>query len=147
MAPKVPVSLAYRNDWEGPRAVLLYGYGSYGYSYPASFRSSWLSLFDRGVGIAIANIRGGSELGRAWYENGKLSNKQNTFSDFIDCADYLVASGRVERKRLCITGASAGGLLMGAVLNRRPDPLGLRGTSYLLMSSTPCLTRTLSHCD
>jgi oligopeptidase B len=118
----VPVSVVFRKDQSnGGSPTLLYGYGSYGYSYPVGFRSSWISLLDRGLTIAIAHIRGGSEMGRHWYENGKFFNKLNSFTDFVDAADHLVREGVAKREKLVITGGSAGGLLMGAVLNLRPD--------------------------
>jgi len=120
---KVPVSLVYRKGFvkDGTAPCLLYGYGSYGYSTDAGFSSARLSLLDRGFVFAIAHIRGGQEMGRAWYEDGKLFNKQNTFTDFIDCAEYLVAEKFTSPVRLFANGASAGGLLMGAVVNMRPD--------------------------
>ena len=118
---KVPISIARRKDATGPTPTVLYAYGSYGYSYPASFRSAWVALLNRGFAIAIAHIRGGSDMGREWYDNGKLFKKKNSFTDFISCADFLVDSGYSYREGLVITGGSAGGLLMGAVCNQRPD--------------------------
>ena len=119
---KVPVTLAYRKGrGEGPHPTLMYGYGSYGYSYPVDFRSSWLSLLDRGLTLAIAHIRGGSEMGRHWYLNGKFFDKKNTFTDFIAAAEHLIAEGWTRPSQLSITGGSAGGLLMGAVTNLRPE--------------------------
>lgn len=120
---KVPVSLVYRKGLvkDGKAPCLLYGYGSYGASTDADFSSPRLSLLDRGFVFAIAHIRGGQEMGRAWYEDGKLLKKKNTFTDFIDCAEYLVAQKFTSPGRLFAEGASAGGLLMGAVLNMRPD--------------------------
>ena len=119
---EVPLSVVRRRDLgEGPHPTLLIGYGSYGMNYPASFVSSRLPLLDRGVIIAIAHIRGGAEMGRAWYENGKFLSKRNTFTDFIACADHLVHTGITARDRLAIRGGSAGGLLMGATMNLRPD--------------------------
>ncbi|MBN2433341.1 MAG: S9 family peptidase [Acidobacteria bacterium] len=120
---KVPVSLVYRRDLrtEGPQPLLLYGYGSYGASMDPSFRAERLSLLDRGFIFAIAHIRGGQEMGRYWYEDGKLLKKKNTFTDFIDCAEYLAAQGYTAPDRLVAQGGSAGGLLMGAVVNMRPD--------------------------
>ena len=118
---KVPISIARRKDATGPIPTVLYAYGSYGYSYPASFRSTWVALLNRGFAIAIAHIRGGSDMGREWYDDGKLFKKKNSFTDFITCADFLVDSGYSYRKGLVITGGSAGGLLMGAVCNQRPD--------------------------
>ncbi len=120
---KVPISLVYRKGLEknGDNPLLLYGYGSYGSTGSASFRSDRLSLLDRGFVYALAHIRGGSEMGRYWYEEGKLLNKKNTFTDFIDCAEYLIAEKFTNQDRLFAMGGSAGGLLMGAVLNMRPD--------------------------
>jgi oligopeptidase B len=120
----VPISLVYQLPLErtgGPRPLLLTGYGAYGVSYDPAFSSSNLSLLDRGVVVAIAHVRGGEEMGRAWYEGGKLLNKSNSFTDFIAAAEYLVAEGFTAPDRLAITGGSAGGLLMGAVTNLRPD--------------------------
>ena len=120
---KVPVSLVYRKGFvkDGTAPCLLYGYGSYGASTDADFSSPRLSLLDRGFVFAIAHIRGGQEMGRAWYEDGKLLKKKNTFTDFIDCAEYLVAQKYTQPGRLFAEGGSAGGLLMGAVVNMRPD--------------------------
>jgi oligopeptidase B len=120
---KVPVSLVYKKGLkkEGTAPVLLYGYGSYGATVPAAFNSARLSLLDRGVIFAHAHIRGGSDLGRPWYEAGKMGNKKNTFTDFIACADHLVKERYGSRDRLVIQGASAGGLLVGATINLRPD--------------------------
>jgi oligopeptidase B len=120
---KVPVSIVYRKGFQkdGSKPFLLYGYGSYGNSIDAYFSSSRLSLLDRGFAFAIAHIRGGEEMGRAWYEAGKLLNKKNTFTDFIDCADYLVANDYTSPDKLFAMGGSAGGLLMGAVVNMRPE--------------------------
>jgi len=120
---KVPVSLVYRVGFEanGSAPLLLYGYGSYGASMDATFSSARLSLLDRGFVYAIAHIRGGQELGRWWYEEGKLLKKMNTFTDFIDVAEFLVAEGYADPDRLFAMGGSAGGLLMGAVVNLRPD--------------------------
>jgi oligopeptidase B len=120
---RVPVSLVYRRDLrrDGPQPLLLYGYGSYGASMDPSFSSLRLSLLDRGVIYAIAHIRGGQEFGRAWYDAGRLLEKKNTFHDFIDAAEHLVASGYTTPAQLFAEGGSAGGLLMGAVVNERPD--------------------------
>jgi oligopeptidase B len=121
---QVPISLVYQLPLErpgGPRPLLLNGYGAYGVSYDPTFSSSSLSLLDRGFVVAIAHIRGGEELGRAWYEGGRLLHKPNTFSDFIAAAEHLIAGGYTSSERLAISGGSAGGLLMGAVTNRRPD--------------------------
>jgi oligopeptidase B len=120
---RVPISLVYRKDLrrQGGNPVLLYGYGSYGLSSDASFDPDRLTLLDRGFVFAIAHIRGGQELGRAWYEDGKLRRKMNTFTDFIDCAEHLIAKGWVDRSRMFAMGGSAGGLLIGAVVNLRPE--------------------------
>jgi oligopeptidase B len=120
---KVPISLVYRKGLEknGDNPLLLYGYGSYGASMSASFSSVRLSLLDRGFVYAVAHIRGGQEMGRYWYEDGKLLKKKNTFTDFIDCAEHLIAEKFTNPDKLFAQGGSAGGLLMGAVLNMRPD--------------------------
>lgn len=118
---RVPISLVYKKQIEKPRPCHLYGYGSYGITIPSGFSSARVSLLDRGYIYAIAHIRGGGELGESWRDDGKLRNKMNTFTDFIACAEHLIAKGYTERQRLSIEGGSAGGLLMGAVLNRRPD--------------------------
>ncbi len=119
----VPVSLVYRKPLvrDGTRPLLLYAYGSYGSSTDPSFSSANLSLVDRGVVYAIAHIRGGQEMGRAWYDEGKMMNKMNTFTDFIAAAEHLVRERYTSSERLAIRGGSAGGLLMGAVVNMRPD--------------------------
>jgi oligopeptidase B len=101
--------------------LLLYGYGSYGYSSEPVFRSDILSLVDRGFSFAIAHIRGGQELGRGWYDQGRLRHKMNTFTDFIDCAEFLAREGHAGQGQLYAAGGSAGGLLIGAVANLRPD--------------------------
>lgn len=120
---QIPMSLIYRKDIkrDGTNPTLLYGYGSYGFSMEASFSTARLSLVDRGFVYAIAHIRGGSELGRAWYENGRLMHKMNTFTDFIDCAEHLIAENYTSTENLAIMGGSAGGLLVTAVSNMRPD--------------------------
>lgn len=120
---RVPISLVYRRDrrGEGPQPLLLEGYGSYGVSNEPSFDANLVSLLDRGVIYAIAHVRGGGEMGRQWYEDGKLLHKKNTFTDFIACAEHLIAAGYTRPDRLAILGGSAGGLLIGAVLNMRPD--------------------------
>lgn len=120
---KVPVSVVYRKGTrlDGSAPLLLYGYGSYGISVEPMFSSSRLSLLDRGFVYAIAHIRGGEELGREWYESGKMEDKMNTFTDFIACADHLVAKKYADPGRVHAWGGSAGGLLMGAVVNMRPD--------------------------
>jgi oligopeptidase B len=119
----VPVSLVSRRDLprDGSSPCLLYGYGAYEISIDPTFSSTRLSLLERGFVFAIAHVRGGGELGRRWYEDGKLLKKCNTFTDFIACAEHLVASGYTSRDRLVARGGSAGGLLMGAVTNLRPD--------------------------
>ncbi len=119
----VPISLVHHKDTpiDGTAPALLYGYGSYGASMDPYFSASRLSLLDRGFVYAIAHIRGGQELGRQWYEDGKLLKKKNTFTDFIDSADYLVAARYADPNRVYAMGGSAGGLLMGAVANMRPD--------------------------
>lgn len=120
---QVPVSMVYRKDIkkDGKTPVLLYGYGSYGYSTDPYFSSVRLSLLDRGFIYAIAHIRGGEEMGRKWYDDGKLLNKKNTFTDFIACGEYLVRNGYTSPGHLYAMGGSAGGLLVGAVVNMRPD--------------------------
>jgi oligopeptidase B len=120
---QVPISIVYKQGIkkDGKNPLLLTGYGSYGASYPASFSSTRLTLLDRGVVFAIAHIRGGEEMGRKWYENGKFLHKKNTFTDFIACAEYLINEGWTANTHLAITGGSAGGLLMGAVINLRPE--------------------------
>ena len=120
---RVPISLVYPvgASKDERSALWLHGYGAYGISSDPSFRAERLSLLERGVIIAIAHVRGGSELGRAWYEGGKLLHKKNTFTDFIAAADHLVGNGYTSRDRLAISGGSAGGLLIGASLNLRPD--------------------------
>lgn len=122
-ATKVPISIVYKKGFnkDGNAPLLLYAYGSYGNSTDAAFSSVRLSLLNRGFAFAIAHIRGGEEMGRYWYEDGKMMKKKNTFTDFIDCAEYLVANKYTSTKHLYINGGSAGGLLMGAVVNMRPD--------------------------
>jgi oligopeptidase B len=120
---RVPVSLLYRRPLvkDGSRPMLLYAYGSYGYSTDPWFNSNVFSLVDRGFVYAIAHIRGGQEMGRAWYDDGKMLKKKNTFTDFTAAAEHLVREGYTASDRLAIRGGSAGGLLMGAVTNMRPD--------------------------
>ena len=120
---KVPMSLVYKKSLRqnGPQATLLYAYGSYGISMPLAFKSARLALLDRGMIFAIAHIRGGGEMGKQWHDDGKMMKKMNTFTDFIDAAKYLVDKKYTEPKQLVIQGGSAGGLLMGAVTNMRPD--------------------------
>ena len=120
---QVPISLVYRKSFRGgqPQPMLLYGYGSYGIPMDPSFRSSRVSLLDRGMVFAIAHVRGGGDRGRTWYDDGKLLKKKHTFSDFVAAAEHLVKKGHTAPDRLVIQGGSAGGLLMGAVVNLRPD--------------------------
>ncbi len=120
---QVPLSIVYRKGFrkDGVQPVLLYGYGSYGFSMEPYFSSARISLLDRGFAFAIAHVRGGEDLGRAWYEQGKLLHKKNTFYDFIDCAEYLLHHHFTSRNHLYAMGGSAGGLLMGAVVNMRPE--------------------------
>jgi oligopeptidase B len=120
---KIPLSVVYRKETklDGSAPLLLYGYGSYGYSIAPTFSSNRLSLLDRGVIYVIAHIRGGGELGEEWREAGRMMKKINTFTDFIDSAEYLVKGKYTASDRLVIQGGSAGGLLMGAVTNMRPD--------------------------
>lgn len=119
----VPISLVHRRGVEarGPAPLLLNGYGAYGSSFDPSFAAHWVSLLDRGVTIAIAHVRGGGVMGRAWKEAGKLDKKENSFKDFIACAETLVEQGYTTPDLLAISGRSAGGLLVGAVTNLRPD--------------------------
>jgi oligopeptidase B len=120
---KVPITLLHLKgatlDGKGP--IYLTGYGSYGYPYDIGFNSNLFSMVDRGVVVAVAHIRGGGEMGKAWHDHGRMMHKRNTFTDFIACAEHLVAHEYGSRDRLTIEGRSAGGLLMGAVLNMRPD--------------------------
>jgi oligopeptidase B len=120
---QIPMSIVYKkglqNDGQNP--TLLYGYGSYGYSVDASFNANRFSLIDRGFVFAIGHIRGGSELGRAWYEDGKMLNKLNTFTDFIACGEHLIEKGYTSQEKLAILGGSAGGLLVGACMTLKPD--------------------------
>ncbi len=120
---RVPISFVSRADTprDGSSPMLLTGYGAYGMPYPVTFSSSRLSLLDRGVSVAIAHVRGGGELGKRWHDQGRMLNKRNTFTDFISAADHLRREGYTSAGRLIIEGGSAGGLLIGAVLNMRPD--------------------------
>ena len=128
---RIPISVVYRRDafaaepkWpadgEGGAPLLLYGYGSYGISVPVTFSSNRLSLLDRGVVFAIAHIRGGGELGKPWHDAGRMRQKMNTFTDFIAAAEFLIAQRYTSPEKLVIEGGSAGGLLIGAVVNLRP---------------------------
>ncbi|MEO8357552.1 MAG: prolyl oligopeptidase family serine peptidase, partial [Chloroflexota bacterium] len=119
----VPISLVYKRDLirDGSNPTLLYGYGAYGSAIDADFSSKRFSLLDRGFVFAIGHIRGGSDMGRAWYEDGRLFNKKNTFTDFIACAEHLIKEGFTSKEKLAIEGGSAGGLLVSACLTMRPD--------------------------
>jgi oligopeptidase B len=120
---RVPISVVQRRDTprDGTAPVLLYGYGSYGISVPVNFSSNRLSLLDRGVIYAVAHVRGGGELGKPWHDAGRMKNKRDTFIDFIAVAEHLIAQRYTTPEKLVIEGGSAGGLLMGAVTNMRPD--------------------------
>ena len=119
---QVPISLVVKRELAGtPVPLYLYGYGAYGESLDPWFSHARLSLLDRGMAFAIAHVRGGGELGEAWYRNGKQEHKQNTFSDFIACAEHLIAQNLTSAEKLVISGGSAGGLLIGAVVNQRPQ--------------------------
>jgi oligopeptidase B len=120
---QIPMSIVYKKDLkkDGNNPTLMYGYGSYGSVIDADFNPNRLSLLDRGFVFAIGHIRGGSDLGRAWYESGKMLNKKNSFTDFIACAEHLIKEGFTSNKKLAILGGSAGGLLVSACLTMRPD--------------------------
>jgi oligopeptidase B len=120
---KIPISLVYKKALKknGPQPTLLYAYGSYGISMPLAFRSNRLALLDRGMIFAIAHIRGGGEMGKKWHDDGKMMKKMNTFTDFIAAGEHLVSKKYTEPQQMVIQGGSAGGLLMGAVTNLRPD--------------------------
>jgi oligopeptidase B len=119
---QIPISLVYLRDRPpGPQPMLLTGYGAYGFPYPTTFSYSRVSLLDRGVTFAIAHVRGGGELGKRWHDAGRMLNKHNTFDDFVAAAEQLEQGGYTTRDRVVIEGASAGGLLIGAVVNQRPD--------------------------
>ena len=120
---RVPISIVYKKGFEknGNAPLFLYAYGSYGIGTPPTFNSNRISLLDRGMAYAIAHIRGGDEMGEKWREDGMLMKKKNTFQDFIDSAEYLIAQKYTSKNKLVIEGGSAGGLLMGAVVNMRPD--------------------------
>jgi oligopeptidase B len=120
---EVPVSIVYRKGFvkDGRAPCLLYGYGSYGYSMDAYFDSNRLSLLDRGFVCALAHVRGGGDLGKPWHDAGRMLSKRNTFTDFVAVAEHLVAEGWTSPQRLAIEGRSAGGLLVGAAVNLRPD--------------------------
>jgi oligopeptidase B len=120
---RVPISIVYRKGLkrDGQAPLFLYAYGSYGFPLPVTFSSNRLSLLDRGVTLALAHIRGGGDMGKPWHDDGRMMKKKNTFTDFIACATHLVAEKYTSADRLVIEGGSAGGLLMGAVTNMRPD--------------------------
>lgn len=120
---KIPISLVYRKDLKKPgrNPLLVYGYGSYGYSVDPNFRLSTFSLLDRGFIYAVPHIRGGSEMGRAWYEDGRMGKKKNTFTDFNSATEFLIQQGYADPTKVFASGGSAGGLLMGAIVNLRPD--------------------------
>jgi len=120
---RIPISIVYRKDLkkEDPSYLHLYGYGSYGHTIEPAFSSNIISLLDRGIIYAIAHVRGGAFLGRQWYDSGKQFNKKNTFSDFTTCAEYLISEGFTSPEKLVIRGGSAGGLLIGNVIQERPD--------------------------
>lgn len=120
---QIPVSLVYKKEFkpDGKHPLLLYAYGSYGHSIDPYFSSSRLSLLDRGFSFAIAHVRGGQEMGRHWYEQGKMMNKKNTFYDFIDCSKYLIEHQYVSKDALFAQGGSAGGMLMGGICNMAPE--------------------------
>ena len=120
----IPVSIMYRKDRKSPGPLHLYGYGAYGIAIPPGFSITRLSLVDRGFAFAIAHIRGGDDLGRAWYKAGKLEKRTNTFTDFVDVAKGLIAASLTETGRISISGGSAGGELMGAVMNSDPELWG-----------------------
>jgi oligopeptidase B len=120
---QIPVTIAYHRKKfdEGENPVLIYGYGAYGSSNDPVFKARWASLLDRGFVLAFAHVRGGREMGEAWYLDGRLRNKKNSFTDFIAVAESLAKGGMVDEERVFAMGRSAGGLLMGAVVNMRPD--------------------------
>ena len=120
---KIPISIVYKKSFvkDGSAPLHLYAYGSYGANMTPTFSSNNLSLLDRGFAFAVAHIRGGGEMGKKWHDQGRMLNKMNTFTDFIACAEHLIANKYTSRERLVISGGSAGGLLMGVVTNLRPD--------------------------
>jgi oligopeptidase B len=119
----IPISIVYRKGLrrDGSSSMLLIGYGSYGISLPVTFSSDRLSMLDRGVSVAFAHVRGGGEIGKKWHDQGRMMSKRSTFTDFISAAEYLIAQGFTRPEHLVVQGGSAGGLLMGAVTNMRPD--------------------------
>lgn len=138
----VPISLVYKKDLltdgKGPKPCYLYGYGSYEISIDPSFHRTFLPIVDRNVVVAIAHIRGGGEMGRLHYEDAKYLKKKNTFTDFVTCAEKLIADGITAPDRLAIEGRSAGGLLVGAVVNMRPDlfSVALAGVPFVDVMNT-----------
>ena len=150
---QVPISLVGKREVLGTSAPLyLYGYGAYGESLDPWFSHARLSLLERGFVFAIAHVRGGGELGEAWYRAGKLEHKQNSFGDFIACAEHLIATGYTDAQQLVISGGSAGGLLMGAVLNQRPELFAaaiaeVRFVDVLNTMQTPDLPLTVTEYD
>jgi oligopeptidase B len=120
---RIPISIVYRKDFQanGAHPMFLTGYGSYGISIPVTFNSNMLPLLDRGFSYAVAHIRGGGDMGKPWHDAGRMFNKRNTFTDFIDSAEYLIANKYTSKANLVVQGGSAGGLLMGAITNLRPD--------------------------
>jgi oligopeptidase B len=120
---RIPLSIVYKEGLkrDGHAPLYLYGYGAYGFPLPIAFSSNRLSLLDRGVVMAFAHVRGGGDLGKPWHDDGRMMKKRNTFTDFIAAAEFLIAENFTRADRLVIEGASAGGLLMGAVANARPD--------------------------
>ncbi|HYR29636.1 MAG TPA: prolyl oligopeptidase family serine peptidase, partial [Thermoanaerobaculia bacterium] len=120
---RIPVAMVHRRDLDprGRNPLVLYGYGSYGASIPDAFNSNRFSLIDRGITFAIAHVRGGGEMGEEWHDHGRMMEKQNTFTDFIAVAEELIERGYTSREKLAIEGGSAGGLLVGAVVNLRPE--------------------------
>jgi oligopeptidase B len=151
---KIPVSIVYKKGFnkDGNGPLMLYGYGSYGSSTEATFSSVRLSLLNRGFAYAIAHVRGGQEMGRYWYEDGKMMKKKNTFTDFIDCADFLIAGKYTSKEHLYTSGGSAGGLLMGAIVNMRPDlwhgvVAGVPFVDVLTTMSDPSIPLTTNEYD
>ena len=123
---QVPISIVHRDDFPpaGGGPLLLYGYGAYGHGLDPAFAPSRLSLLDRGIAFAYAHVRGGDEMGHHWYRKGKLFEKPNSFTDFVACAEYLIREGYTRAGGIAIKGGSAGGMLMGAVANLRPELWG-----------------------
>ncbi len=120
---QVPITIVHRDDYptDGTGRLYLYGYGAYGHGLDPAFNAHRLSLLDRGFAWALAHVRGGDELGWRWYEDGKLDKKENSFSDFVACAEHLVRAGYGHAGGIAVRGGSAGGMLVGAVVNRRPE--------------------------